>query len=108
MEEKLNIEENKNTNTDLSVGVQQPVMPNEVLAGGRNKIILTTYQIFEIANYAGLKVEMPDDDDKEIEYLLDDDMDILIEDDNENYKGLGIFTVEYPDEGALPLAIKPA
>lgn len=76
---------------------------NEVLAGESNKIVLTAYQIFEMANYAGLKVGMPDVDYKNIEYLLDDKMKIFINDEDKIYEGLGILTVEYPDEYALPL-----
>ncbi|MHB8483283.1 MAG: hypothetical protein ACYDBV_11220 [Nitrospiria bacterium] len=72
-----------------------------------SQILLTTQQIFEIANFAGLQVSEPDDDEKDVEFMLDSDMRIVVETEEGErdftYKGLGIYDNEYPEEGALPL-----
>jgi len=73
-----------------------------------SQILLTTQQIFEIANFAGLGVSLPNEDEKDIDYILDDDMTINVFGDDDKrgyeYKGLGIYSSEYPEEGALPLS----
>jgi len=72
-----------------------------------SQILLTTQQIFDIAQFAGLGVSPPTEDEKNIDYVLDDDMTINILGDDDKrgykYKGLGIYSSEYPEEGAVPL-----
>lgn len=66
-------------------------------------ITLKGEQIYLMAQYAGLRVEAPDEDDKGTEYILEEEMEITINKDLKKYKGMGIYSVEYPEEGALPL-----
>jgi hypothetical protein len=68
------------------------------------KISLTTQQIYLMGQFAGLKVEAPEEDELDTEFILDTKLRIASDQDNPlEYEGLAMYTAEYPEEGAVPL-----
>lgn len=71
-----------------------------------SKINLTTEMIAEMARFAGLIVDQPSQEELEVEYVFDDELEIIDYDEYQKYKGPAIYMAEYPDEGALPLSME--
>ncbi|MBS9442457.1 hypothetical protein [Photorhabdus heterorhabditis] len=65
-------------------------------------ITLTTQQILYACDFAGIEYIMPPNEILETEYTIDDNIEINDDDDIE-YKGLGIYLTGYHEEGAVPL-----